>query len=183
MNLFVLQCLSGKEDLVRKKLSLSAGSELPEIFIPRRKMKIRRGGRTLQEEYVLFPGYLFFHCESVNQTLVQWCREIPEALRFLPDNREIQPLRPDERELLSRLLFQGEIIGDSAVRFNTNNRIEVVRGPLKGFEGQIIKVNRRKGRAKVRLDMYDRSFEVDFSFFDIEKSLLSDSSAMEQSRG
>jgi transcriptional antiterminator NusG len=32
----------------------------------------------------------------------------------------------------------------------------------------IVRVDRRKGRAKVRLAMYDNSFEVDFGFDSLE---------------
>jgi transcription termination/antitermination protein NusG len=40
----------------------------------------------------------------------------------------------------------------------------VINGPLKGLEGKIVKVDKRKGRAKVKLDLYDESFLVDLSF-------------------
>ncbi|MFW5689149.1 MAG: KOW motif-containing protein, partial [Spirochaetota bacterium] len=42
--------------------------------------------------------------------------------------------------------------------------IEVKEGPLAGLEGRIVKVDRRKQRAKVRLDLYQESFLVDFGF-------------------
>ncbi|MCL2557796.1 MAG: antitermination protein NusG, partial [Treponema sp.] len=36
--------------------------------------------------------------------------------------------------------------------------------PLKGLEGRIIKVDKRKKRAKIRLDLYDESFAIDLAF-------------------
>jgi hypothetical protein len=36
----------------------------------------------------------------------------------------------------------------------------------------IVRVDRRKGRAKVRLEMYDNSFEVDFGFEALEAAEL-----------
>jgi transcriptional antiterminator NusG len=47
------------------------------------------------------------------------------------------------------------------VRFNENDRIEVIDGPLAGMEGRIVRVDRRKGRARVKLDLYDDSFAID----------------------
>jgi transcriptional antiterminator NusG len=174
MDLFVLQCLSGKEDLVRKKLRLALDPPPPAIHIPRRVMNLRRSGEHHRQEYLLFPGYLFIEAPSIGEEIIASVRKIPEALKFLPGNHKITPLNRIEKELMSRLLFQGEVIGDSAVRFDENNRISVVRGPLKGLEGNIVKVNRRKGRAKVSLDLYDRTFEVDFSFFDLQKTETAD---------
>ena len=48
--------------------------------------------------------------------------------------------------------------------FNENNRIEVKSGPMMGLEGKIVKVDKRKQRAKVQLDLYKESFFVDFGF-------------------
>jgi transcriptional antiterminator NusG len=170
MDLFVLQCLTGKEDRVRTRIHQNTGSDAPLIHIPRRRMRIRRAGRMLDEEYLLFPGYLFIEADEISAKLLAVIRNIPEAMKFLPENQRVLPLGLAERELMATLLYQGEVIGDSAVRFDDMQRISVIRGPLKGLEGHIVKVNRRKGRAKVRLDLYDRKFEVDFSFFDLEKA-------------
>ena len=56
----------------------------------------------------------------------------------------------------------------SIAYFDENKSIRIVSGPLKGLEGMIVHVDRRKGRAKVRLAMYDNSFEVDFGFDSLE---------------
>jgi transcriptional antiterminator NusG len=39
---------------------------------------------------------------------------------------------------------------------------------MKGLEGQIIKVDKRKKRAKIRLKLYEDSFPIDFGFELIE---------------
>ena len=62
----------------------------------------------------------------------------------------------------------GPVAGKSRVYFNENSRIVVVDGPLLGLEGKIIKVDKRKGRAKIKLDLYDDSFSIDLAFETIE---------------
>ena len=54
--------------------------------------------------------------------------------------------------------------------FDENRRIRVVSGPLQGLEGRIVKVDRRKGRARVRLDIYADAFEIDLGFEILEGS-------------
>jgi transcriptional antiterminator NusG len=54
--------------------------------------------------------------------------------------------------------------GKSRVYFNENSRIVVIEGPLMGLEGKIIKVDKRKGRAKIKLDLYDEAFAIDLAF-------------------
>jgi transcriptional antiterminator NusG len=46
----------------------------------------------------------------------------------------------------------------------------VLYGPLAGLEGRIVRVDRRKKRAKISLDLYDDSFFVDLAFEVIEKA-------------
>jgi len=85
-------------------------------------------------------------------------------VRFLKTNQDIRPLEGEDLELVRHFLSFGEIVEQSKVTFDVNNRIVVQEGPLKGLEGRITKVDKRKGRAKVQLDMYDNSFRIDLGF-------------------
>ena len=58
----------------------------------------------------------------------------------------------------------GEIAGESKVVFDLNDRIKVIEGPMKDLEGEIIKVDKRKKRAKIKLNLYENSFTIDFGF-------------------
>jgi transcriptional antiterminator NusG len=58
----------------------------------------------------------------------------------------------------------GKVADISKVRFDEDDRIVVVEGPLKDLEGLIVKVDIRKRRAKIRLDMCENSFLVDLGF-------------------
>ena len=58
----------------------------------------------------------------------------------------------------------GEVVEKSKVYFDENKRIRVTEGALKGLEGHIVKVDKRKRRAKVKLALYDDSFLIDFGF-------------------
>ena len=52
----------------------------------------------------------------------------------------------------------------SKVAFDENDRIKVIDGPMQGLEGQIVQVDKRKGRAKIKLDMFSDSFLIDLGF-------------------
>jgi transcriptional antiterminator NusG len=58
----------------------------------------------------------------------------------------------------------GPVAGKSRVYFNEKSRIVVIDGPLMGLEGRIVKVDKRKGRAKIKLDLYNDSFTIDLGF-------------------
>ena len=135
-----------------------------QLWWPRRKLIIRRRGKRIPTLAPLFPGYLFLEAETLDSVLFHAVRRTTGFVRFLKNNDDIRPLSPDDLSLIRHFLSYGEIIGESRVTFNENNRIVVKDGPLAGLEGKIIKVDRRKRRAKVKLDMYENSFTVDFGF-------------------
>jgi transcriptional antiterminator NusG len=139
----------------------------PAVHFPRRRVDARRGGWARQATAAVFPGYVFAEAETEEEILArQWeFRRTEGFCRFLRSNRDIAPL--EGRDLEAALHFikkAGPVAGRSKAYFEGNSRIVSVEGPLLGLEGKIIKVDRRKGRAKIRLDLYGDSFAVDLSF-------------------
>jgi transcriptional antiterminator NusG len=75
-------------------------------------------------------------------------------------------------ELISRFVgIAGQVIGVSKVCFDENARIVIIDGPFQGLEGKIVKVDKRKQRAKVVLDLFGESHAVDFSFDVVKKAV------------
>jgi transcriptional antiterminator NusG len=169
MTTFALQVCTGCESRFLAAARRAAGDRAVLIW-PRRSLRIRRGGRWLPSLAPVFPGYLFVTASAIDSGLFTDLRRIPGFLRFLPSNSAIAPLSLKDRELLSHLTGFGEIVTTSTVTFDANGRIRVCAGPLKGLEGSIVRVDRRKGRARVRLEMYEDSFEIDFGFEALEKA-------------
>lgn len=168
MEYFVAQVRTRRE---ASFIRLAEQVDLPEVrrFLwPRRMLKIRRGGRTRKEEVPVFPGYVFVETEEMTPEVHEKLRRLPYFLRFLPENEDVRPLSESDKRVVTQLLSHGEVVQPSKVSFDENSRIRVLEGPLKGLEGRITRVDRRKGRAKVRLDLYDNAFEVDFAFESME---------------
>ncbi len=139
------------------------------LFWPRRSLRIRRAGKWREMLQPIFPGYLFLEADNLDVDLHHGLRGVPGFLRFLPSNRDVRPVSDSDARPLVGLLRHGEIVRKSIAVFDENNRIRILEGPLKGLEGLIVKVDRRKGRAKVKLDLYDESRLVDFGFTSMEQ--------------
>jgi len=164
MTYYVIQVQTRKED---KYLHLAANiieENQVHLLWPRRNLRIRRRGIWKKYLAPIFPGYLFIESEKISPELYSQIKRIPGFLRFLKDNHNIEPLAKRDQELLTHFLSFGEVVDRSKVFFDENKRIRVLQGPLKGLEGKIVKVNRRKGRARVELDLYEESFLIDFGF-------------------
>ena len=130
-------------------------------MFPRRVLSVRRMGKVGRKEEPLYPGYVFLAGAGITTDIYWRMRRVPGFCRFLKSNRDIRPVEGRDREVLLHFLGFGEVIRKSTVRFDANDRIQVVEGPLTGLEGRIVKIDKRKGRAKIHLDMYDESFLVD----------------------
>ena len=164
---YALQVMTGGEEkFLRLARQAAPGVDL---FWPRRNLRIRRAGKWRDSLAPIFPGYVFLEAGDVAPSLYWAIRRLPGFNRFLKSNQNIVPLPDSDTRILRALLFHGEVVGKSVVEFDENNRIRVLEGPLRGLEGQIVKVDRRKGRVKVKLDLYDKSHTVDFGFTSIGK--------------
>jgi transcriptional antiterminator NusG len=137
------------------------------LYFPKRRIDIRRKGVVSQSTTAVFPGYVFAELEDDdNIYLHQWAfRRTDGFFRFLKSNQNITPLADRDLEVVLHFIRNvGPVAGKSRVYFNENSRIVVVEGPLMGLEGKIIKVDKRKGRAKIKLDLYNDSFSIDLGF-------------------
>lgn len=170
MSFYVFQVKTGGEDKYLRHAAGRPDSSELKIIWPRRNLRIRRRGLWLNSQASIFPGYLFLEMEEVTPELYWQLKRIPGFYRFLKDNQHIKPLSGRDKEILVHFLSYGEVVDRSLVTFDENKRIRVISGPLKNMEGRIVKVDRRKGRARVRLDLYEDSFLIDFGFDALEKT-------------
>jgi len=149
----------------------------PEIavpmYFPQRSMDIRRKGKIVPSKLAIFPGYIFVELPDEDNILrYHWAfRRTDGFYRFLRSNQDIAPLQNRDLELILHFIKKvGPLAGKSKVYFDENSRIVVASGPLSGLEGRIIKADKRKGRAKIRLDLYGDSFCIDLAFEVLEQA-------------
>jgi transcriptional antiterminator NusG len=143
----------------------------PEItiktYFPRREIDIRRRQKIYHSVLGIFPGYIFIELDEEDNILkYQWAfRSTDGFFRFLKSNQNICVLQDRDLEVVIHFIKNvGPIAKKSKVYFDENSRIVVTEGPLMGLEGKIVKVDKRKGRAKIKLDLYDDSFAIDLAF-------------------
>ena len=175
MEYFALQVWTREEEKYLKLASNYLDIELPgwrnwaRFLWPRRKLSIRRRGKTREELAPIFPSYLFIETDDIPPEMYWTLKRTGGFIRFLKSNQNIEPLHGEERKLLLHFLHFGEVVEKSRVTFDKNSRIQVIDGPMKGMEGYVVKVDKRKKRAKIRLSFYEDSFLIDFGFEFLEK--------------
>lgn len=173
----------GEEEYARRLRSIPRCGQTV-LLVPKRTVVIRKGGKSKHGTAVVFPGYVFLGLDEPLTPDMRWLvRKTPDFYRFLPSNRESLPLAGRDLDLLTHFISFGERADISKVTFDDNERIVVLDGPLKGLEGLIEKVDRRKQRAKVRLDMCRNSFLIDLAFSFVDRAEKGQAEPNGESRG
>lgn len=167
MNYFAVQVKTRSEEKYIKLFkALHPDISIP-IYFPKRTIDLRRKGRILPSTAAIFPGYIFLEVDNEEDIRrYQWeFRRTDGFFRFLKSNRNVKALADRDLEIVLHFIKNvGPLAGKSKVYFDENSRIVVTEGPLMGLEGSIIKVDKRKGRAKIKLDLYNDSFSIDLAF-------------------
>lgn len=164
MRYYAIQIVTRREDDWLKRIEGQLqGVKFHKIM---KKMYIRRQGTTKLEDSPVFPGYVFFEYsgETLPLDILHSIRHSRFFIRFLPNNETPRPLNPRDSEIIGHFVRFGGLIPPSLVRFDENQKIRVIQGPMQGIEGYIIKVDRRKQRAKVRLTIADSVMLLDLAF-------------------
>ncbi len=174
MNYYVVQVRTGKESGFVKSRNtekeMRENESKYEILLPERILNIRKSGKITEKKAAVFPGYAFIETEKFTKDIYNDVKQLKGFYRFLPNNQTPTPLTGSDLDTLKHFISFGCVAKFSLAVFDENDRIQILEGPLKGLEGKIIKVDKRKGRAKVMLDMYQNSFAIDFGFKELRFS-------------
>lgn len=137
-------CRTGNEE----QLARSIEREMPElqIFFAAKTRLRRQGGRLIEEQVRLFPGYLFFSADEDFQPRSLQRHE--DVFRVLRDSKGGWRLHGEDGAFARALFAQNGVIGLSKAYYE-GDRIRIAEGMLKMYEGRILRVNRRSQTAQV----------------------------------
>ena len=169
MQYYAIQVMTTEvDDFIRRAAALEAEGH-GHFFSPKRLMPQIKAGKKTNRLLHVFPGYVFLEIEELRQEDRWVIRHMEGFCRFLKNSTSPTPLSEKDRQVLRHFMSFGEYADISRVTFDEKDRIVVLEGPLKGLEGEIVKVDRRRGRAKVSLDICSTGFFVDLAFTVVDK--------------
>ena len=151
MGWYALFVETGREELVEKQINSIMYSSEPdfpyELLIAKREIQEKKAGvmRTVIKR--MFPGYILLQTEQV----LDFYFKTKRCYRLLGVLRQEVFFKEIKLEEISNIVYMTDedgVIGKSDV-FVANDRIIVIKGPLKNYDGYIKKVDRRKNRVKV----------------------------------
>lgn len=160
---YVIQTFTGQEEVLVRFIRAQVDPSLyEEVFIPMREMNRRLGGEWRLTVEKMFPGYLFIRTADPDGLFLS-LRSIPKMSRLLYDGTfdfialsakeqafidRIGPGRGDHTFRISRVELANE------VSYHKGDRVRILEGDLKNFEGELIGFNLRKRKAIIRTQMF-----------------------------
>lgn len=124
---------------------------LHKCFIPYSKQLHKFCGQWIEKKQVLFPGYVFMISDDPVR-LYQALRQIPDLTKMLGKNKEeIFPLSEDEVVFLKSFGEKEQVV-DISFGYIEGDQIVVEKGPLKGKEGLIRRIDRHKRIAEIEIE-------------------------------
>lgn len=158
---YVIQTLGGEEertaDMIRKMIS---SNYIEECFIPKRERMKKFHGSWNKTEEILFQGYVFVVSNNPKE-LYGKLKQIPRLTKIL--GRETDyffSLDKEDKELIQRLGNQEHKTCLSKVVVEEGTGVRVIDGPLKGYMGNVVKVNLHKREVVVKVKFMGRELEL-----------------------
>ena len=158
---YVIQTLGGKEeesaDMIRRRVS---SYYVEDCFIPKRERLKKFHGIWNKEEEILFRGYVFVDSERP-QGLDRELKQIPRLTKLLGREDEyFFALSQEEEELVRGIGDEKHKTSISRIAVEEGKKIRVLEGPLKGYTGDVVKVNLHKREVVVRVEFMGRPMEL-----------------------
>lgn len=158
---YVIQTLSGEEERTAGMIEkLVSPDYAKECFVPKRERMKKFQGYWNKVEEVLFRGYTFVVSERPKE-LHEELRRIPGFTKVLGREGDyFVPLNEKEERMVKGIGNEDHKTLLSRIAVGERRKITIIDGPLKDYEGNIVKVNLHRREVAVQVDFMGRPIEL-----------------------
>lgn len=160
-------CATGKEADIAKRIEQMCAN-IRTVVARQLKKKSNQGEKHI-EEAILFPGYIFFEAPTGLETVSMFPKE--NIFSVLKSESGDWQLYGDDARFVHWLFSYDGLIPFSKA-YKEGDRIRIVSGPLKDFEGQILCTDKRNQSRKVAIRFCNREVTTWLGFKIIEKDII-----------
>jgi transcriptional antiterminator NusG len=136
-----------------------------ECFLPLREVLSRWKDRRKLVQFPLFPGYLFVHVPVTARRLD--ILKVPSVVRLIGLHGAPEPI-PDEQIRAVKTLVFSQLPYDPYPYLNAGDRVEIIRGPLRGLVGRLIEKKSRY-RFVLAVDLIQQAVSCEIDAADVRK--------------
>jgi transcription termination/antitermination protein NusG len=180
---YTVQVASGCEKKVKHNLeqrlqTLDVADRILQIEIPQTPIvKLRKDGSRQTSEEKVFPGYVLVRMILDDETW-QVVKNTPNVINFVGAEQKRRygrgrghvkplPLSPSEVERIFRAAQEQEPV--VKIDMAAGDKIKVLSGPFKDFDGEVIEVSPERSKLKALLSIFGRDTPVELEFNQVRK--------------
>ncbi|AFY68653.1 transcription antitermination protein nusG [Thalassoporum mexicanum PCC 7367] len=180
---YAVQVASGCEKKVKANLeqrldTLEVQDLIHQIEIPQTPtVKIRKDGSRQSAQEKVFPGYVLIKM-NMDDHAWQVVKNTPHVINFVGTEQKRpygrgrghvtpRPLSRSEAERIFRIAVEQETI--VKIDMAAGDKIKVLSGPFKDFEGEVVEVTPERSKLKALLSIFGRDTPVELEFNQVEK--------------
>ena len=172
---YVIQVYTGTErkavETIKKNVSKDAIIDC--FFVVKRRKKKYQGTWHLVEENC-FPGYVFLESEDP-QAMARALTSLRIYARLLGFDKEtfyVRAISPAERLFIDSVTDRrtdDRVIDVSQIRIEEGQRVTIVSGPLRGYDGKVKKYDLHRRKAIIEINILGNVVRTDLGIEFIEK--------------
>ena len=176
---FCLHVVTGKEIEAKTSIErlLTDLNEEAVVWFPTKENRERKKGVEMTVTKPLFPGYLFIYWEGDNELYFPQIdiRRTTNVMRFLRYDDGTTQLRGKDLEFAKWIHMHRGNIKRSKVVFKEGQKVHICEGPLLGFDGNVVKVDKHHKRITLSFELGGNTTLVNFSVDFLSNSAQTDS--------
>lgn len=180
---YAVQVASGCEKKVKASLeqrlqTLDVADRVLQIEIPQTPVKkVRKDGTHTNAEEKVFPGYVLIRM-MMDDEAWQVIKNTPHVINFVGAEQRraygrgrghVKPMplgRAEVERIFKQAQEQQPVV---KVDMEAGDRISVLSGPFKDFEGEVIEVSPERSKLKALLSIFGRDTPVELEFNQVQK--------------
>ncbi len=152
------------------------------VLVPSKLMEkvrnIKNSIRRISLEKPIYKGYIFVEMEEDPDLvdLISKAAGIKALLKKEEEKSEkgssvrwtFLKLSKDEIDYIEKIVELENRKKEEKTPFLKGQKVKIVAGPMKNMEGEVIDVNKEKGKLKVKVEIFGRPSEVEVDFIQVE---------------
>ncbi|MEM9118272.1 MAG: transcription termination/antitermination protein NusG [Cyanobacteria bacterium P01_D01_bin.6] len=180
---YAVQVASGCEKKVKASLeqrlqTLDVADRVLQIEIPQTPVrKVRKDGSHTNVDEKVFPGYVLIRM-MMDDEAWQVIKNTPHVINFVGAEQRraygrgrghVKPMplgRAEVERIFKQTQEQQPVV---KVDMEAGDRISVLSGPFKDFEGEVIEVSPERSKLKALLSIFGRDTPVELEFNQVQK--------------
>jgi transcription termination/antitermination protein NusG len=180
---YAVQVASGCEKRVKLNLeqrvqTLDVANRILDVQIPETPiLRHQKDGKNKEVQEKVFPGYVLIRM-LLDDEVWQVIKNTPNVINFVGSEQKRRygrgrghvkpmPLGPGEVDRIFKRAKEQEAV--QKVDLEAGDKITVLSGPFKDFEGEVIEVAVERSKLKALLSIFGRDTPVELEFTQVQK--------------